>query len=43
MLIRCDENINKIQVDEVQMYKLRPETFDMKKGNYASLVQINFP
>ena len=43
MLSRCDENINKIQVDEVQMYKLRPETFDMKKGNYASLVQINFP
>ena len=43
MLIKCDEHINKIQVDEVQKYKLRPETFDLKKGNYASLVEISFP
>ena len=43
MLIKCDERIDKNQIDEVQNYKLRPESFDLRKGNYASLVEVSFP
>lgn len=42
MIIQCEEQISKVQVEELQKFKDDATRFDSGKADYAKLVAITF-